>query len=889
MQEIRQDGSTGSVAVQIEGHGNTVTVSCGAIVLHLLGKHARRREIRSDLDLLRPETRLLDLLGREAEMASLSAWLDDERPVLVRGLTGRAGSGKTRLAIELGEIAAARGWQAGFLDSGDLAAFVDAQRTATWPRNVPMLVVVDYAARRARALNAWLHSLARRADPAKPRLRLLLLERHATRGEGWWDELLRLEGSDDALYDLLDPFEPLPLPPIDGIEQRRSLLRGVMAAWCRHNGRPILAPPAAGADPDFDRRLADPKLAAEPLHLMMAGLVAARHGLGTLLSLGRLDLALELACWERDRLAKLARDRGVSDRLLLHLVACVTLCRGLERAGLRALINQERAALPYERQVEREALADALLAALPAPPTGNAGHLAPLEPDIIGETFCLLILATNPDLDQNALIDRCRERRPARTAQHLVLTVQDFARPAEELMADVTQRSRRPEADLLPAWLGEANPALAWLDRLLAGTDDRDRLMAIANQIPTYTLLLRERGMLIDHRIVELLRPVARKAGNRKLMAMFAMALNNLGNRLSALGRREEALAATQEAVDLHRELVAEQPDAFRPEFAMALINLSNHLGELGQRDDALAAAAEAVGLTRKLAAERADAFRPNLASALTNYGASLNHLGRREALAATQEAVDLYRELTAERPDAFRHDLAGALHNYGVFLSALGRREEALAATQEAVDLHRELAAVRPDAFRPNLASALNNHGVFLNHLGRREAALAATQDAVDLYRELVAKRPDAFRPEFAMALINLANRLSALGQREAALAAAEEAARLYRELAAERPDAFQHDLAPSLAVLANCLEAAGRPAEALAVNGAAIEALREPFRALPGAFAHWMLPMVHLYFKRSEALSVEPDVALLAPILPVLMSSVEKMRKASAEREKA
>jgi hypothetical protein len=209
MQGIRQDGS-GNIAVQITGDKNAVTIACGGIVLHLQAKHARKREPRSDLDLLRPETRLLDLLGREAEVASLEAWLDDSRPVLVRGIAGRAGSGKTRLAIELCEQATAGGWRAGFLDSGDLQAFVEAQRTAEWPRDAPMLVVVDYAARRARTLNAWLQSLARRADPARPRLRLLLLERHASSGEGWWAELLRLEGSDDSLYDLLDPFEPVP-------------------------------------------------------------------------------------------------------------------------------------------------------------------------------------------------------------------------------------------------------------------------------------------------------------------------------------------------------------------------------------------------------------------------------------------------------------------------------------------------------------------------------------------------------------------------------------------------------------------------------------------------------------------------------------------------------
>src|SRR4051794_4491802 len=248
MQNARQDGSS-NIAVQITGDENAVTITCGGIVLHLQAKHARKHEPRSDLDLLRPETRLLDLLGREAEIASLEVWLDDPRPVLVRGIIGQAGSGKTRLAIELCALATSRGWRAGFLDSGDLQAFVEAQRTVEWPRDAPTLVVIDYAARRTRALNAWLQSLARRAAPARPRLRLLVLERHASPSEGWWAELSRLEGSDDSLYDLLDPFEPVLLPPIGALEQRRALLAGTLAEGCPRHGRPRRAPPALSARP----------------------------------------------------------------------------------------------------------------------------------------------------------------------------------------------------------------------------------------------------------------------------------------------------------------------------------------------------------------------------------------------------------------------------------------------------------------------------------------------------------------------------------------------------------------------------------------------------------------------------------------------------------------
>ena len=77
----------------------------------------------------RNETRLKELVRSEAEKASLKRMVDDQRQVFERGNIGRASSGKTRLDIEVCELAVSRGWQADFLDSGDRASLRRAQRT----------------------------------------------------------------------------------------------------------------------------------------------------------------------------------------------------------------------------------------------------------------------------------------------------------------------------------------------------------------------------------------------------------------------------------------------------------------------------------------------------------------------------------------------------------------------------------------------------------------------------------------------------------------------------------------------------------------------------------------------------------------------------------------
>ncbi len=152
-----------------------------------------------------------------------------------------------------------------------------------------------------------------------------------------------------------------------------------------------------------------------------------------------------------------------------------------------------------------------------------------------------------------------------------------------------------------------------------------------------------------------------------------------------------------------------------------------------------------AVTAYSELIAAQPDAFRPDVAAALTSQSVQLADLGRpRDALTAIEEAVTAYRELNEAQPGAFRPDLAAALTSQSVRLADLGRREEALAAIEEAVAIRRDLATAQPDAFRPGLAASLNNLSSCLADLGRREEALAAIEEAVAIRREHRADRQE-------------------------------------------------------------------------------------------------------------------------------------------------
>lgn len=182
-------------------------------------------------------------------------------------------------------------------------------------------------------------------------------------------------------------------------------------------------------------------------------------------------------------------------------------------------------------------------------------------------------------------------------------------------------------------------------------------------------------------------------------------------------------------------------------------------------------------------------------------------------------------------------------------------------------------LTGQRPDVFRPDLAMSLNNVAIRLSDLGQREEALEAARESVEIYRELARHRPGIFHPGLAMSLNNVANRLSDLGQREDALDAAREAVEIYRELTQHRPDAFRPNLARSLAVMGLRLEESGAPmAECVICFAEALATLTPAFLRYPAGLMSLMGYLIGAYEEKAQTASIEPDMALLIPILEVM-----------------
>ncbi|MBV8577284.1 MAG: tetratricopeptide repeat protein [Acetobacteraceae bacterium] len=523
--------------------------------------------------------------------------------------------------------------------------------SAGWRWDKPTLVVIDYAAALASPLRTWLEILARPETQAGGRkLRVLLLERHAERDLGWWADLLRFVSfSDPATDELADPPEPVRLPSLSDVADRRALLAEAMwlAAQIAEK-QPIPEPPPLGANAAFDRRLKDDAINNEPLYLMMAGVEAIQTGATAALALSRLDLADRAASRERARLRHLAAQWGLPEKLVAHVTMCVTLQGGCGAEDALTLVAKERDAMDFPQTLPPADIVNHLAEALPVP---GGADIDAIRPDLIGEAFLLQGMREHhrfPKI-QIGIVERAGQRAGGKVAATLIRTAQDFARGDAE------------------------HCSVAWLAHLIDRTQDGAALQALVAELPDQTLALRELAAQAQERLAGTLSEQV--GAEPESLFLRAGALNNLAVRLAALGRREPALAAAEEAAALYRELAAHRPDAFRPDLALSLNNLANSLSALGRREPALVAAEEAAALYRELAARRPDAFRPNLAVSLAVQANCLDDLNRAaDALTTSMEAVSNLAPAFVQHPAAFAHWMHPIVQQYLRRCDNLGR-----------------------------------------------------------------------------------------------------------------------------------------------------------------------------------------------------------------------
>ncbi len=712
---------------------------------------------------LRPEEKVVPFRARP-ELDELLGWCWSRGHVGIRLVTGDGGSGKTRLALQLGDELTANGWQQLWVKRGSEHEVVG----AVHEMGRPCLLVVDYAETRSE-LAALLDDVA--ADEDGPQLRVVLMARSA--GE-WWQQLLA--NADELTAALLEASALVALGPVLAAGGPQEVFEDAVTAFAQK---------LEVERPDARLALSDP----DPLVLVVhaaALLAVIDYAAGVRpqrLAVSGSEVVEALLRHEARYWVRTASQKLDLDLSVLRLAVAVGCLIGAEsETGAEALL----ACIPDLNSAERRGQVARWLHKLyPTEHEGDAQEkdwLGPLRPDRLAEQLIAGELATRPELIAR-LFTGLSEARAARA-----LTVLARAALTQDRAIDLLRSALATDLEHLavPALsvAVETNPVIGELLSQVIPSQpvSRQALIAVFNAIPYPTIILASAAAAAGQRIITLL-------PNDTPLAERAYWFNIPGVRFAALGHPNDALRVTREAVDIYGELAASHPDLYRSDLGNSLHNLGVAYYELDCPSDALRVTQEAVVI-----------YRANLARSLVRLCISSSRVGRHaDALVVGQEAVGIYRQLATDHPD-YRPGLASSLHGLGVAYYELDRPNDALRVTREAVGIYRELAAINPDRYRADLADSLAHLGIsfsVLDHpldvlghsldaLDRPSDALPVTREAIEIYRELAALSPDRYRPNLARSLGNLGRLYFQLGLPSDALRVTHEAIEILRELVA-------------------------------------------------------------------------------------------------------
>ncbi|MFI7126929.1 tetratricopeptide repeat protein [Nonomuraea sp. NPDC050153] len=599
------------------GRLETVAEDDPSVILSDLLTPARERlpQDCSDWTLLMARHAVVPFLGRDEELADLRAWAAEPAALSIAVLTGRSGTGKTRLAGELCVELAEAGWDTGFLPL-DSAGGPLAGRTLEALR--PTLLVVDHPDPSPPLVGELVRRLARHGR--NPRVRLLLLARELSEAD-WWRRLdtasggwlrrltsttvqlnthpLTLAERTDHALAAMKAFAPsraaLPAPPRLDDPEYGLPLHVHLAALLRlsDDERPVPSPD--GEPPARDR---DADARTQPMRL---------HGGGLL----RRFLARESDQWARVWPAEHERVDDVTAR---------------QAVAVPTLTAPAPAELP------------GLLSAVPGLRSGTMGAArwlgtvfpsGELGPDLVAEE----LLAETEGLDELVLALHDHE---GRTVQHLVHLLHVLRLSADR--ARVGSALRSLVGARIGAMVAEAvaNPATRLGDMLNAALTlfPSDRELAESAS----ALLGDERGAGLGLRALHVtlgeLAVRHRRAGGEPIA--LAEALSWLSGRLVAVGRVGEAVVAAAEAVEIHAAAPPYEAAAGR---AQALFSLGACLLLAGEAGSALKPAQEAAARFRILA-EEDSGYAGEAARAHHNVACALLELGRLDEAVAAFEAA---------------------------------------------------------------------------------------------------------------------------------------------------------------------------------------------------------------------------------------------------------
>lgn len=753
------------------------------------------RSIRPTVEsMLRWSGRLGRLVGRENELEILDRWAFEDHPLSIKVLSGPAGSGKTRLGVELAQSLMGKGWAAGFYDPDEPATFKVGNGA---------LLLVDYPEERSESVDRLLRALSRMQEPDFP-VRVLLLSR---REDSFW--MPRFDST--HVSDIVELGLGL-----GGLEQG-SLTGLFMDCWRRVRElyqMDVDPPPNVQ---DFAEWLAGDPIRHRPIFVIAHSIDSA---LGLVDDNGRTDRVVQtLARHELARWRNQSIENGLVSDAVGHLRSIATISGGLSQSQVQTLADQ--APLPPSLPPANE-----IIGILDDAGVLVEGRIEPIEPDLLGAAVLTEQFSRIGDLGgrwmlRALLIDRSQSGLSAAIQRlgrisHDILYELHASWPssalAELIGADLAlcEELRPHFGSVVPLGLG---PIPIAVNRCLVNVvQDLETKATLQHNLAIHLSAEGdiEGALEVAQLALEARTQMAGKAAGGQRSEGLARSYLNYGQRLAEAGRYVEALDATRRGVEIC-ELLNDGGRKGEASLAGALNNLGNRLADTHDVDKAIEVSRRAVDLFRRLAEQSPSQYQPELARSLNNLANRLADVGQNtEALKSARRARVIRRRMAKESYGLYLPDLAASHSDCANRFAAVGRDREALRAAQSGARMFERLANANPLAHEPDFGICLN--GLANRHLiaGNHDDAVATSRRAVEIYERLARSNPAAHGRNLGIFLSNLAKCRVAAGDFHLAVRDIERAVQVFEEMA--REDAKYHaDLARCRSIYADVLSRSG------------------------------------------------------------------------------
>ncbi len=330
------------------------------------------RQPSNSQDPLVAQSQKIDFVGRNEELEQLQGFLNDDAPFSWWTVSAPAGAGKTRLLLHFINTCC-QGWSAGFATTSSIN-----KDWSSWDPKEPTLIIIDYLYSQKKVLEQIFEHFRihqeNKSNRYYPKVRVIVLDRHIPskrklRSAPIWQSLFATQTQSNRL-NWLYAESPLYLSPINA-EDLRTIIEKTIQSEEAHT-------PSESDVSTSIAWLMTSTAMQRPLFAILCGMLLAQNNNTFIHKSGKISIVYSYL-ENSTRLPWRSTEKTEIGRHASMLVVEATALKGIE-------VNEK--ALPKGAEyLEAKSIACHILATDVTKPS-----LPALEPDLLGESFCLALL-----------------------------------------------------------------------------------------------------------------------------------------------------------------------------------------------------------------------------------------------------------------------------------------------------------------------------------------------------------------------------------------------------------------------------------------------------------------------------------------------------------------